>query len=285
MVGGDAFLCIDVRPGHEVLILGYWDEPYARIAADGTVAVNRNSPSVLQNTSRYGVAAADRADPNAEPRWEPTGDRASFVWHDHRSHWMAPADARTVDDDGLVQRWEVPLVIDGEPATVSGSLYRHRSPSGWWWLPLLVAAALAAARPAVRAPMVASLGAFGATSGLVDLLSLPNDARPSWAPIVLGAIGAIAGSATLRAGAAWWRAAVLAGAGAAVAIMGALQRAVLSHTYLPGPSPDWLVRIVVAASIGAGIVTALTAAFASTGIRFGPRRPQPASTHPVASGR
>lgn len=271
VVGGDAFVRVDVRPGHEVLVLGYWDEPYARVGADGTVEVNSSSPSVLQNTSRYGVATEDRADRDGEPRWEPTGERGSFVWHDHRSHWMAPGKA-AVSEGGLVQRWELPLVVDGEEVTVRGSLYRHASPGGWWWLVPFAGAAVVLAIPRWRAGTVAAMGSMGVVTGVIDGLSLPGAARPGWVPVMLGIAAALAGALAILGRSTWWCHAVLAGGGAALALMGWIQRGVLTHAFVPGPSPDGLVRIVVGLSLGAGSVVALASAFSATGIRLGIRR-------------
>ncbi len=41
VVGGDSFLELTAEPGTEVVVLGYWGEPYLRFNADGTVDENR----------------------------------------------------------------------------------------------------------------------------------------------------------------------------------------------------------------------------------------------------
>lgn len=281
VVGGDSFLQVDVRPGHEVVILGYWDEPYARITKDGVVEVNAASPSVLQNTSRYGVATEDAIEPGGQPRWEPTGDHVSFVWHDHRSHWMAPSKATTTGDDGLVQHWELPLVVDGQPTTVTGSLYRQASPGSWWWLVVVAAAALTLALPAARAPIVAGLGLLATSTGLIDRLSLPAAARPGWTPIALGAAAALAGAAAIVGRTRWWSGAALAGGGSALVVLGLVQRPALSHALVPGPTPDVLIRLITAAALGAGVIAVATGALAATGIRLGSRGDP--GRHPIPS--
>ena len=53
-VGGDSFIELAVQPGTEVVVPGYWGEPYLRFNRDGTVERNARSPSVAQNESRYG---------------------------------------------------------------------------------------------------------------------------------------------------------------------------------------------------------------------------------------
>ena len=58
IVGGDAFMQIAVAPGHTALVPGYFDEPYIRIDADGTVWVNHDSPAYYINQDRFGDVSA-----------------------------------------------------------------------------------------------------------------------------------------------------------------------------------------------------------------------------------
>ena len=188
VVGGDSFLRVRAEAGHEVVVIGYWDEPYARITADGTVEINQSSPSVLQNERRYGVATEEAIDTTQPPRWEATGSGGELVWHDHRSHWMAPTKP-TVGSDGLVQRWELPLVVDGNAVVVRGSLYVHASPTPLWWFVLLPALAAAVLAAAHRPVLLAAIGATVTVVGVVDRISLPADARPAWVAVAARRVG------------------------------------------------------------------------------------------------
>ena len=268
VVGSDSFLRVAAEPGHSVVVVGYWDEPYARINEDGTVEINQASPSVVQNTSRFGVLTDDTVDASAPPRWEATGERGEIVWHDHRSHWMATTKATISGPDGLVQHWELPLVVDGSDVVVRGSLYRHGEPTVLWWVLALPFAVVAALVARARAPMVAALGGVIAVGGAIDRLSLPSDARPAWAAVALGAIAAVAGLAALVGRRSWWSSAILAGGGAALAVAGYVQRVGVTRAFIPGPTPDWLVRLTTVGAVGTGIVAFVTALLATVGVRF-----------------
>jgi hypothetical protein len=113
--------------GRTVVVEGYRGEPYVRIAADGTVAVNHRSPSYYLNDDRYaqGVSVPASATPKATPDWQTVDKTGRFAWHDHRIHWMARTVPPQVKDKGRhtkVFDWKVPLQVDGRPAALTGSL-------------------------------------------------------------------------------------------------------------------------------------------------------------------
>jgi hypothetical protein len=113
--------------GKTVVVEGYRGEPYVRIGADGTVAVNHRSPSYYLNDDRYaeGVTVPADATPKAVPDWQTVDRTGSFTWHDHRIHWMARTVPPQVKDQGKrtkVFDWKVPLDIGGRPASLSGTL-------------------------------------------------------------------------------------------------------------------------------------------------------------------
>jgi hypothetical protein len=267
VVGGDSFLRVRAEPGHEVVVIGYWDEPYARITADGTVEINESSPSVLQNERRYGVATEQPIDTTQPPRWETIGTGGELMWHDHRSHWMAPTKP-TVGSDGLVQRWDLPLVVDGRAVVVRGSLYVHASPTPLWWLLVVPALAGAVIAAAHRPLLVAAIGATVTVIGVIDRISLPAAARPAWVAVALSGLAAVAGIASAVRRRTWWAAPVLAGGAAALAIAGYMERAAIGKAFVPGPTPDWLARVLAVCALGTGMVVFATAVLTAIGVRF-----------------
>lgn len=118
------------RTGRDVTIVGYNREPYARLLADGTVEVNRNSPAYYLNDERYGdvpVPEEVRRDPRGAPDWEVVDRTGRFAWHDHRMHWMSkgiPPQVRDQDARQKVFDYAVPIEVGGDRATIAGTL--------WW---------------------------------------------------------------------------------------------------------------------------------------------------------
>jgi hypothetical protein len=123
----DDSLELDNNSGRTVIVRGYRGEPYARIAADGTVAVNHNSPAYYLNDDRFaeGVTVPASATPSATPDWQTVDKTGRFAWHDHRIHWMARSVPPQVKDQHRrtkVFDWKVPLSVDGKPGAIDGSL-------------------------------------------------------------------------------------------------------------------------------------------------------------------
>lgn len=124
--------------GHRVVVLGYDGEPYLRSDGRG-VYENRRSPAVGLNRTRYGdrqpTAAFDAAAP---PEWRRISGGATVRWHDHRAHWMSRSDPPVVQRDPgsvhLIQRFDIPLQVDGEAVSVRGDVRWVPGPNPWSWL-------------------------------------------------------------------------------------------------------------------------------------------------------
>jgi hypothetical protein len=116
------------RTGKTVAIAGYEREPYARLRADGTVEVNRRSPTHYLNEERYGgTPVPASADPQAPPQWQVVSRTGRFEWHDHRIHWMSkdtvPPQVKDEDKRTKVFDWRVPIRVGAEPARLTGTLF------------------------------------------------------------------------------------------------------------------------------------------------------------------
>ncbi len=124
----DSYFQLVDRSGHEVVILGYENEPYARIEKDGTVQVNQRSPATFLNDNRFAeVTVPASADPKAAPEWKTVDQSGTFIWHDHRMHWMSKSVPAVVTDKGKKTKvfdYSIPLRVDGTSTTLHGSL--------WW---------------------------------------------------------------------------------------------------------------------------------------------------------
>ena len=190
VVGGDSFLQVTVLPGHEVLIPGYFDEPYLRIDADGSVWLNEDSPAAYINLDRYGQAdIPDDVDGEGEPRWRQVGTNGVYAWHDHRSHWMSPDLPPVVagDQRQVVFPWEIPVVVDGRETTIEGELVWIPSKSP---IPGVLAGVIALLPLAFwqqgRGSLLAIVaGSAAVLSGLVilaEMLATPAEGRvfPVW---------------------------------------------------------------------------------------------------------
>jgi hypothetical protein len=116
----DSYLQLLDQHGHEVVLYGYDDEPYARIEKDGTVQVNENSPVTYLDDSRFetDVEVPRGIDPKAAPEWKTVDDSGTFIWHDHRMHWMIanqlPTQVKDKGEKTEIFDYGVPMKVDGK---------------------------------------------------------------------------------------------------------------------------------------------------------------------------
>jgi hypothetical protein len=125
---GDRLL-LQNRTGKTVTLLGYENEPYARLLADGTVQVNQNSPATYLNTDPYANATVPKtANAKAAPAWRTIEGDDRYETHDHRIHWMSPGTVPSKVTDKAVRTkvfdWSVPVRVGNRPAAITGAL--------WW---------------------------------------------------------------------------------------------------------------------------------------------------------
>jgi len=260
VLGGDETLRIDVAPGHEVVVLGYADEPYLRIDPDGVVFENQRSPAVAANADRYNSTAptAD-ADPGAEPVWGAVGTGGSHEWHDHRMHWMAESVPAPGEPGDLVFAWTVGLTVDGSPVAVTGELRRGEAAIVWPFLVLIVAAGAATVVVGRGRPVAAAVASAGVVTAIALVLTIGERvALVCWtcgrlailAPVVIASLATAASLVVRREGIR-----VLAAATALVALTGWLlvHVRVLTEAVVVSALADPVVRGAVSAALGATV--------------------------------
>jgi hypothetical protein len=315
---GGLLLEVEHRGEGVLVVAGYEGEPYLRIGPEG-VERNRNSPATYLGEDRYGeIAVPPRADADAAPDWRRISDRPHHTWHDHRVHWMSPSPPPFVEagplarglmaldlvghlghaeaEEGVIQRWEVPLTYGGEPATLTGELLWHDPPSPLPWLlagALLVTPGLAGLRRRDRAGLarpaalvVGAVAAVNAVHLVDDLIAWPSHPLDD----LFGLLHTGLFLTTGLVGALWaWR--VEAGRLLALGIAGA---AVLYHQGLvhgpmllasgfPTVWPDPLLRLTVALAFAQAVVVTVVLATARRREGPGSRTGQPSPTSSVAS--
>ena len=180
---GDEFELVN-RSRTEVLVPGYSDEPYLRIGPDG-VWRNKNSPATYINLDRFGrVTLPAGAHPQAAPDWEQVSTEASYVWHDHRTHWMSqgqlpPVVAADQSRAHRVFEWEIPVLYGDEKVVVAGELTWSPPPSPWVVWPVYAVLLLCGAAAGVLARSPRPLGGLlviGALAAVWHALATPEPA-------------------------------------------------------------------------------------------------------------
>jgi hypothetical protein len=305
--GGELIAVTNAGP-HAVTVLGYEGEPFLRAGPDG-VAENRNSPAAYLNEERFAdVAVPPRADPDASPDWRLVNDPGRHTWHDHRTHWMSPelppVVARDPAQRHLVLRWEVPLLVDGEPDFLRGELWWEPFPQRtWWWSGAFLLAGLTGLA-ALRLPRAGrglrAAGQLLAVVAAANTVHLVDEVAARPAPTLDVLSGLLHTGLFVGAGlfAAWWvqrprdgRRLVLGIGAAGIAFhQGLLQLPALTASGFDTLWPPWLIRSVIVAglaqAVGAAVVILRTRAIDVPGER-GAGRDDPTSgrTMEILPGR
>jgi hypothetical protein len=269
VVGGDSFLLLEVEPGTEVVVIGYDDEPFVRVQADGTVEQNQSSTATYLNDDRYAevtiperLAGVDASE--LEPEWEQVGTGGTYAWHDHRIHWMAPNAPPAVGRGGTFE-WSgpVPLLVDGERVEVSGRIRYHEAVSPLPWIAggLVAAAALgyalrgrsrASAAVAAAVAAVATLVAWGTWD------AAPSGVGASSLPLVVAGLAVVLSVASLAAPERI-RPVLLLAVTAILGAWGLLRFGVLTNPVLPTDLPFAVDRAATVAAIAVAIAVGVSA--------------------------
>lgn len=261
IIGGDAAVRVRAEPGHEVVVLGYQDEPYLRIAADGTTSVNRHAPARLLNRTRDGGSAATPTAIDAAPDWVDLEGSSAVVWHDHRIHSMAAL------DEG--HEWEISLLVDGQPVLVRGVLLVESPPSPLPWTGLIVVTGGIAVLIGRRRPDVAAL-ALAATAAATALVmavmiafSTPVELGRDLLPVLLTVSASIiCGIGALLVG----RARILltlASAALSAGFLATMLRGLSSVVPMPMFGPPMATRLAVSIAVASTVASVVLVVVAS----------------------
>ena len=265
IVGSDTF--VRVRSvGHDVMITGYENEPYMHITTTGDVFVNDGSQTTLINDNRYGNVDTSKFVESPNPRWRKIGTNGTAMWHDHRVHWMSAKRPAPIDPMGTVVAWKVPFSVDGVAITTTGTLFLREKASVLWWLAgfaaLLCAVALSVWRRREFFAATFLMSVVGVVVGAIQYVGLPDGARIT--PLILmfstgAAVAAAISMLMQRRSQSSEHIAVLlnAGAGATLVVCVWLCADQVRAAYVPGVDQDWLVRMLIPALLGIGLVATI----------------------------
>ena len=243
VLDGDRSLQLTVDGDRTVVVRGYLGEPMIRFA-NGSVSANRSSPT----------ATADRVVPVGDG-WSRVAAGRTFAWHDHR---LAPPP----DPTGRLQRWSVPLTVDGRAAVIAGTFTHVPPPDLLPWL-LGAAAGLGALlvaarrRAAARGTLALALAAAAGACALVAIGAFAVRDAPTggvqWFQLGSGAVvGVVAAVVLARTrGQRRANAAGVIGALAAAAMLGSLS--IFRHGVVISALPAGLARLACAAAVVAGL--------------------------------
>jgi hypothetical protein len=257
-----------------VIVSGYQNEPYLRIGPDG-VFENRRSPATYLNSSMTGAPVPDDADPEREPDWQRTDTARVARWHDHRTHWMGPDPPEEVRRDPgsehvMIERWVIPVTIDGVASEATGALTWVPPPNPWPWIVVAAGsmAALAVAGgtrrwvPAAVAATAALLviAVLDATDGWIAVPDAVAARLAGLVPVAVGAGLLVAGLVAVRRRRPATAFVLLGGGGGGLGlVIGWVDHGYLFDSQIPTALGPTAARAVVAGALGLGLGLGLLA--------------------------
>ncbi|WP_040492841.1 hypothetical protein [Ilumatobacter nonamiensis] len=262
VIGGDSFVRLRAESGTEVMVLGYFGEPYLWFLPDGDVRENQNSPTTYQNEERYGADAPDFASADAEPDWETVASAGTYAWHDHRAHWMQPIRPAGQEPGDQILEQVIPIEVDGDPVSVTVISTWEPEPS---MLPAIAggivgaivvgAAAWWSRRNAAWAVALTPIALAATLAGWWQYSSLPSETDPRlvWPLLPALALAACVAAVPLRTRSPF--AALAAGlvASSELIVWAFIKRDGLSAAIVPTDAPQWFERFVLVAAFVAGV--------------------------------
>lgn len=267
MIGGDAFLQLEVEPGIHVVVLGYRAEPYVQFRPDGTVEQNRLTPTTYLNEDRYAETTIPaEASYDAEPEWEVVATNGRWAWHDHRTHWMNPQPPPGRGPGDRVAEGVIPVLIDGAEVDVTVASTWVEPPSR---VPVFVGFAAGLGLAVIvwlrRRVLGALLGLslLAAATGTIAYFSVPAETGPAWS---LWALPVTAAGLTMTVAALGDRVPLIRRRGPILLLLAALELVAwgivhwgwLWAAILPTSLPYWLDRLVAAGVLVGALGAAAT---------------------------
>jgi hypothetical protein len=135
VLGYDTQFQVTNHSGKTVTVYGYGGEPYIRILPDGTVQQNHLSPATYLNASDFVTEAAPSfTSTKAAPQWRYVEKTGTYIWHDHRMHWMGahrPPQVKDKHKKTKVFDYQVPISVGTQKGQISGTLYWVGSQGGF----------------------------------------------------------------------------------------------------------------------------------------------------------
>jgi hypothetical protein len=245
----DHALSLTLKRGHEVTALGYLGEPMFRLESAGLL-VNRASLTAAS----AGLVKKSQRIVASSPRWHLEPGKRSVTWQDARSRSLPPG--------GDTGTWSVPLIVDGQRALLRGELHRLPAPLLWPWLAILASFFVAGAFVLTRGretlrPAAIAFAALATVASVIVALAFALDAYASPGTWIAGAdelIFLAVGLWVLRRGPDHLHVAAAIGLGLLGLAIGISKGAIFLHPIVLAVLPGTMMRLVVVAAVGAGIV-------------------------------
>lgn len=135
VVDGDQRMWLQVPADEMVVVLDNRGAPYLRFTPAG-VAVNHNSAMYYTNQTPVALTPPAGLGPSTPARWQPVTAGHAYGWHDGRLHALAAV--ALPPGASYVGTWRVPIIVNGQPAAISGGLWHAGAPSIVWFWPIAV---------------------------------------------------------------------------------------------------------------------------------------------------
>jgi hypothetical protein len=258
IVGADTFVRVR-SDGNVVAIPGYEQESYIEISSTNEVRVNVNSITYLLNQTRYGSDVPEVT--TDQVTWETVSTNGEYMWHDHRVHWMSQKPPATINDDGLIQTWVIPLTVDAQDVIVSGELYLRNASSRLWWgvgvIMLIATVALSVLNRRALITLLLGISTAGTIIGALEFLGLPGEARITPLMFIFSVVALSLSAVAIIADTKNRSVVVdplIAGIGLTFLVLTWQVRDQVRAFYIPGLEAEFLARILVPSIFGAGIV-------------------------------